>query len=224
MTLKDLILKTIKSVLFIAVVVIGTLLISPLYIRFSAAKDIYFNAVDVPSTPTCLVLGASVRGSKPSPMLEDRLTAAFHLYARGKVEQILLSGDHSSDYYNEVKAMKQYLLGKGVNSDDILLDRKGFSTYHSVTRAKELFQIDSMTIVTQEYHLPRAIYLAEKMGIESNGMAAEDINYPGMDQFKFREYWAQIKAFIEGFVKPDIELNSPETKNANIVDTQESES
>ncbi len=185
-------------------VIAAILLVSPLYIRFSSSKSIYIHAEDVPSAPTCLVLGASVWGSKPSPMLEDRLTAAFNLYARGKVEQILLSGDHSSDYYNEVKVMKQYLLNKGVNSGDILLDPEGFSTYHSVTQAKELYHVDSMTIVTQEYHLSRAIYLAEKMEIRSNGLAAEDINYPGMTQFKLREYLAQIKAFLEGIVKPNL--------------------
>ena len=144
-----------------------------------------------------LVLGAAVWSGKPSPMLEDRLNAAIELYKSGVSNKILVSGDHGQDNYDEVNAMKKYAIEKGVPSEDIFMDHAGFSTYESVYRAKEVFGVKSMVIVTQKYHLFRAVYISKKLGIETYGENSDSRKYMGSIERETREVLARIKDFIK---------------------------
>lgn len=150
-----------------------------------------------------IVLGAGVYGDQtPTLMLEDRLLRGIELYDKDCGPKLLMSGDHGDIYYDEVNVMKNYAIGKGVVSSDIFMDHAGFSTYESMYRAKEIFGADKVIIVTQRYHLSRALYLAEAMGIDAYGVAAEDVEYPGQYSRDVREFFARGKDFLTAIFKP----------------------
>lgn len=154
--------------------------------------------------PQCiLILGAGLKpDGTPNLMLADRLDQGIALYKRGAAPKILLSGDNGQERYDEVNAMKEYCLDQGVPMEDIFMDHAGFSTYESIHRASSIFQVESMIIVTQDYHLPRACYLAEKMGIRYLGIAARQIDYGGQQGRDLREIAARCKDFFTGILKP----------------------
>ncbi|MDD4662205.1 MAG: ElyC/SanA/YdcF family protein, partial [Candidatus Pacebacteria bacterium] len=120
---------------------------------------------------TGLVLGASVKGNKVSDIFKDRLDAALILYNEGKIEKFLISGDHGTKEYDEVNTAKEYLLSKNVLEEDIFLDHAGFDTYDSVYRAKEIFGVSEVIIVSQNFHLGRALYIAHNLGIDAQGFS-----------------------------------------------------
>jgi len=144
-----------------------------------------------------MVLGAMVHGETPSPVLEDRLLFAYELYKTGKAKKILVSGDHGREEYDEVNAMKQFLLDKEVPAEDIFMDHAGFNTYDSMYRAKEVFQVRTLIISTQKFHINRALYLAEKMGIEAYGYPSPDKDLYNMEVLNTREGLAKVKAFLD---------------------------
>ena len=154
--------------------------------------------------PQCiLILGAGLKpDGTPNLMLADRLDQGIARYKRGAAPKILLSGDNGQERYDEVNAMKEYCLDQGVPMEDIFMDHAGFSTYESIHRASSIFQVESMIIVTQDYHLPRACYLAEKMGIRYLGIAARQIDYGGQQGRDLREIAARCKDFFTGILKP----------------------
>ncbi len=151
-----------------------------------------------------IVLGASViDGDTPSLMLEDRLEKGIELYYETDIPKLLMSGDHGGLYYDEVNVMKNYAIKEGVPSSDIFMDHAGFSTYESMYRAKEIFGAKKVVIVTQEYHLTRAIYIAEALGLEAYGVPAEDIRYAGQTGRDIREFLAIGKDFFSVIFKPE---------------------
>lgn len=156
-----------------------------------------------------LVLGAGVRSNgTPSNMLEDRLLTALELYEKGVSDRILVSGDHGSEDYDEVGVMKNYLINKGVPSEDIFMDHAGFSTYDSLHRAGSVFGAESLVIVTQEYHAPRALMIGRHLGIECRAVYApilstEATGYVGQSWYSFRETVARCKDFIYSVFRPD---------------------
>lgn len=151
-----------------------------------------------------LVLGASVYvDRKPSPMLKDRLDRGIELYKAGIVKKLLFSGDNGQVEYNEVEAMKEYALKAGVKKKDIFLDHAGFSTYESVYRAKSVFAVKSMIVVTQQYHEYRALYTGEKLGLEVEGIPAEDVTYRGQTMRYLREVLARAKDMGKCMYEPE---------------------
>ncbi|MBQ7792750.1 MAG: YdcF family protein [Clostridia bacterium] len=153
---------------------------------------------EVPKTSDAvIVLGASVFGNTVSHVLADRLDEAYDVYCNGYAPKIIVSGDHGTKDYNEVKAMRDYLVKKGVPATDIFMDHAGFSTYDTVYRAKEIFQVKKAIIVTQEDHLIRALYIANRLGLPAEGISAG--NYPLGEAAvqKIREPLARIKAFLQ---------------------------
>lgn len=141
-----------------------------------------------------LVLGASVYADrKPSPMLRDRLDKGIELYKSGAVKKLLFSGDNGQVEYNEVEAMKEYALKNGVKKKDIFLDHAGFSTYESVYRARSVFDVKNMVIVTQRYHEYRALYIAKKLGVVAEGIPAKAVSYRGDTMRDIREVLARAK-------------------------------
>ena len=155
-------------------------------------------------SPECiLVLGASVTSDGvPSPILQDRLDTAIDLYKKGVAPKLLLSGDNGQMVYNEVKAMQNYALEAGVDENDIYLDHAGFSTYESIYRAKYIFKVDSMIVVTQTYHLYRSLYGCRRMGITAMGAAADQYTYAGQEKREIREVLARDKDFVKWIFKP----------------------
>lgn len=150
-----------------------------------------------------LVLGAGLRNGKPSPVLKDRLDMAYKLYEDGYSEKIIVSGDHGKKYYDEVNVMKNYLLDKGVDSNNIFMDHAGFSTYDSVYRAKEIFLANKIIIVTQQFHLYRSLYIAKQLKLDAVGVSATLRDYSGSLKFEIREILARDKDFVKSIFKPE---------------------
>ena len=149
-----------------------------------------------------LILGAGIRGEKPSPMLEDRLLVSIDAYNKNLSNKIIVSGDHGRIDYDEVNIMKKYLIDNNIKSENIFMDHAGFSTYDSIYRAKEIFQAKKVVIITQEYHLPRALYIARELGLESYGISASKREYHFQIKRDIREYVARVKDFIKSIFKP----------------------
>lgn len=153
-----------------------------------------------------IVLGAGVDDNGvASDILVDRLETALEVYKNSASSKFLLSGDHGKIGYNEVGAMKDYIMDhENIKEENIFLDHAGFSTYETMYRAKEIFKVKKAIIVTNEYHLPRALYIADKMGIEAYGVNADKRNYIYIDNYKKRENLAKIKDFMyTNIIKPE---------------------
>ena len=196
-------------------------------VQKSGEKDIVSTSELPSKVDAIIVLGAGVTGDgTPSDILYDRLATSKDIYDAGIQGKLLLTGDHGQDDYNEVKAMKKYALENiKIKEEDIFLDHAGFSTYESIYRAKEIFKVETAIIVTNKYHLPRALYLAKQMEIKAYGVASDKRNYLSYGVYESRERLAQIKDFMYiNILKPeptylgdDIPVNST---NGNITDDE----
>ena len=150
-----------------------------------------------------LVLGCGVWGDTPSHMLEDRLLEGISLCQSGASKKLLMSGDHGRKGYDEVNVMKKFAVDRGIPSEDVFMDHAGFSTYESMYRAKEIFKAEKILIVTQDYHLYRAIYDARTLGLEAYGVASNPRSYGGQLYRDIREILARNKDFIYSIIKPE---------------------
>ena len=183
------------------------------YVKASTEKYILNEneAEQVEELDCIMVLGCGVNDDgTPSYMLRDRLQAASYLYRirfikLGKPTKILVTGDHGTVNYDEVNCMKDWLIKDGVQASDIFMDHAGFSTYDSMYRASEIFGCKKMLIISQEYHLYRAMYNARSLGIEAYGCGPVD-NYSGKEYRSFREIAARDKDWVKCIFKPKAEL------------------
>ncbi len=182
--------------MFVLLCMIAFLLIQ-LYIT-KTAEGYILEAKDAPSCDAVMILGAFVmEDGTPSLVLQDRLEYGLRLYNQKKAKKVLVSGDHGTRGYDEVNAMKTYLMQKGVPREDIFLDHAGFDTYDSMYRAKAVFGVESLLISTQNFHMGRALYIARKLGIEAYGYPSRDKKIYNMSYLYFRESLARVKAFLE---------------------------
>jgi SanA protein len=151
---------------------------------------------DAPHAQVALLLGAEVRGDgTPSAMLADRIAVAAELYRAGKVDRVLASGDHGTRGYDEVNTMRRELIAAGVPARDVFTDHAGFDTWDSSVRAREVFDVDSAIVVTQGFHLPRAVWLAQRAGLRASGVASDLQGYGRAQQrSEVRELLARVKA------------------------------
>lgn len=180
---------------FVSVVLIN------LEVKYKYSKYILAEDNDV-TAYTAIVLGARVyRDETLSHVYQDRVQTALELYQDGRVEKLLISGDHGREEYDEVNAAKDYLLEHGVESQDIFLDHAGFDTYDTMYRAKAIFQVKDAIIVTQEFHLPRAVYIARKLGLDAYGINADKRVYLSALRNDIRESLARVKAFFNIILK-----------------------
>lgn len=190
-----------KSILALVIlVVVASLIILGFdaFLKQNTASRIYTDISKVPPATTVIVLGASVHSNgKLSPVLQDRVETAIELFQKNKVEQFLVSGDHKTDDYDEVSAMKNYLLSHGIPENRILQDHAGFDTYDSMYRANKLFNISSAIVVTQEFHLPRTIFIAKNLGLDYKGFVADKRSYETSTRLMRREKLANFKALWE---------------------------
>ena len=181
------------------------------YVKNSTKKYIIEGDYSKIKNYDCIVvLGAGIWGNTPSPMLRDRLDTAIDLYKSGVAPKIIMSGDHAQDNHDEVNVMKNYAVASGVPSEDIFMDHAGFSTYDSMYRAKYIFGAKKVVIVTQEYHLYRAMYISERLGMETIGVSAAKNSYTGQEMRDLREILARDKDFIKCIFKPKSEYMGKE--------------
>ena len=160
-------------------------------------------AVELENVDCIMVLGCGVRqDGSPSGMLKDRLEEGIGLYKGGVSDRLLMSGDHGRKDYDEVNLMKQYAVEAGIPSENIFMDHAGFSTYESMYRARDIFQVKKIVIVTQNYHMYRALFIARSMGMEAYGVASDPRSYGGQLLRDVRELLARPKDLIYTMVKP----------------------
>ena len=159
-------------------------------------------AAEITDADCILVLGCGVRGTSPTPLLADRLERGVEIFQKGAAPKILMSGDHGQDDYDEVNVMKEYAMVSGIAEEHIFMDHAGFSTYESMYRAKEIFGADKIIIVTQKYHLSRALFIANHLGIEAYGVASDYRTFGGQFYRDCREVLARVKDIFTVITRP----------------------
>lgn len=178
--------------------VVMALLVALVYLIIRLGTDSYItkNEEKLPHVRTAIVLGAGVlKGGELSEILKDRMDTTVGLYEKGLIDVILVTGDDGSSLYNEVNPSRDYLMSKNVPSEAIFLDHAGFDTYSSMYRAREVFLVNKAIIVTQSFHLPRAVFIARKLGIEAYGIPSDQHTYSVKNNI--REFLANIKAVVD---------------------------
>ena len=174
-----------------------------IYMYADGSKRLRTEADSFEGADCIMVLGCQVKDDGSlSHMLEDRLKRGVALYKAGAAPKLLMSGDHGTTNYNEVQAMKQYAIDQGVPAEDIFMDHAGFSTYESVYRARDVFQVKRIIIVTQEYHLYRALHIADALGLEAWGVDTAYRSYSGQFVREIREILARVKDLGISIFKP----------------------
>lgn len=189
--------RRIAVIFIILLVTLGAaFLTTNAYVERVGAQYIY-SPQDVPEADTVLIMGAYVfPDGNLSVMLLDRVMTGYELYENGKAPKIIVSGDHGRQDYDEVNTMKNFIKSKGVAGQDIFMDHAGFSTYESLYRARDIFAVKKVIIVTQRYHLLRALFVARALGLEAYGVASDQHNYgPVMTTYEIREMAARNKDF-----------------------------
>ena len=152
----------------------------------------------VPKGRVAIVFGAAVlRNGRPSTVLRDRLDTAIQLYESGEVDKLLMSGDGNSLSYDETSAMQSYARNRGVAPEDIVRDAGGIRTYDSCYRAKHVFEVEEAVLVTQMFHLPRALFICNQLGVDAVGVAADLRQYRAQRWYSFRETFATIVALAD---------------------------
>ncbi len=179
------------------------------HVKSSAApyildRNAILAGAELPVEADCImVLGCGVDDNgNPKLLLRDRLGCGVDLYKADAAPKLLMSGDHGRVTYDEVNAMKTYATDRGISSSDVFMDHAGFSTYESMYRARDVFDVDSIIIVTQEYHLYRAVYNARSLGLEAYGVACDKRDYYGQEWMDARELLARGKDFIYCIFQP----------------------
>jgi vancomycin permeability regulator SanA len=220
--------KIIKYIVILIIVTITLVISINFYVILSTKKQIItLDSIKNNNEYDCiLVLGAGIWGDKPSPMLQDRLDEAINLYNEGVAPKIIMSGDNGQEGYDEVNVMKDYAIEKGIPSEDIFMDHAGFSTYESIYRAKEIFKVKKALIVTQKYHLYRALHIANKLDLKADGIGSDPRKYSGQLFRELREVLARNKDFVQSIfkVKPTYLGESiPVSGDGNITNDKEKE-
>lgn len=191
-----------KKVIILIFIFLVILISINFIVVFSTRKQIMSSDDELDDVSCVLVLGAGIRGDKPSPMLEDRLKTAIKLYNKSISKTILVSGDHQYDSYDEVSVMKNYLIENGIPESDILVDDYGISTYDSIYRLVHIYNVSRVAIVSQEYHLYRSIYIANRMDYNVYGVKADGRRYYDQMKRDVREFLARIKDFFKVIINP----------------------
>ena len=202
---KKIVLRVFCVLVCLGILSIGALFGINAFVKGTARDQILTpdEAAKLTDVDCILILGCGVHSDgSPSDMLHDRLRRGVELYELGAAPKLLMSGDHGRKGYDEVDAMKHFAVDADIDSDDVFMDHAGFSTYESMYRAKEIFQAKRIIIVTQEYHLYRAIYIAESLGLEAYGVSSDYRAYSGQFRMDVREILARVKDFGICVIRP----------------------
>ncbi|MFT6371193.1 MAG: SanA protein [Maribacter sp.] len=191
--------KLLRIGIVLVLVPLLALLICNFLINSFAEGKTYNSTSQIPKNQVGLILGTSKKiiGGQPNPYYENRISATVALYNANKINFILVSGDNGSIYYNEPNTMKKDLVAKGIPEEHIFLDYAGFRTLDSMVRAKEVFGLTEVTVISQKFHNERAIYIAEKKGLKAIGFNATDIAFESGLRVQLREYFARVKVFLD---------------------------
>jgi SanA protein len=204
--------------IFLYLVIIGLIAIVSVnyYVKSSTKNRIYYSVKKFPKNDVGIIFGAGINGDQPSKYLKDRLDAGILLYKMKRINKILLSGDNGRDEYDELTVMKNYCYRNGVDTTKIFVDYAGFDTYSTMYRAKHIFKIKRATLISQKYHLNRAIYIGNKLGVKSVGYSANNGEYLGYNYVSCREYLSIFKSFFDvlrnrepRFLGNQIDINGP---------------
>lgn len=197
--------KVKRVILTIVFILVGAaLILAAMSLIVSLSPQNLIVSADAVKNAECIIVpGAKVNGDLPSNTLEDRLYVAYQLYQAGKAPKILVSGDHGRPDYDEVDVMRNYLLDKGVPAENIFMDHAGFDTYQTMKRAREIFQVKSAIVVTQDFHLPRALFLGESVGLQVQGVVSSLRVYGGEMLWTIREIPASWKACFDALFQPN---------------------
>jgi SanA protein len=195
-----------RVVLFL---ILGTALVTLIInigMIMSVRKYVHSDIDSIPNRTAILVLGSQTRGTWLSPVLQDRVDAGIRMVENRKGKKLLLSGDHGQIYYDEVNAMRLYVLenAPGIPEEDIFMDHAGFSTWDSMYRARDVFEVKDVLIVTQEFHISRAVCIARSLGLDAVGYGVNQERFRGrsLRSWQIREYFARVKAFYSIIAKP----------------------
>ncbi|KAF2510701.1 hypothetical protein EYY60_09315 [Flavobacterium zhairuonense] len=189
--------KYFKIALYLAIIGLISIVAINYYVKSSTKKNVYYSIKKFPKNDVGIIFGAGINGNQPSKYLKDRLDAGIMLWKAKRINKILLSGDNGRDEYDELTVMKNYCYNHGVDTTKIFIDYAGFDTYSTMYRAKHIFKIKKATLISQEYHLNRAIYIGQKLGIKSSGYSANKGEYLGYNYVRFREYGSVFKSFFD---------------------------
>jgi SanA protein len=188
-------------------------LVPNLLITQGAKAHIVQTVEEAPHAQCALILGARIHDDgTPYPMLADRLETGIKLYQSGKVDKLLLSGDNSKQPpYKEVEVMLQYVLERGIPEEDVFTDYSGYDTYDSMYRALKVFQVETMLVPTQDFHLSRAVYIARHLGLDATGVVADIQPYADEGRNAARELLARVKAVLQLYITHPVpgELGGP---------------
>lgn len=194
--------RTSSCLLLALLATLALCVLAPLALRVWVQQrqrdQIYTQVAEVPATPVAIVFGAGYWPSgRLSDALSDRMETAIDLYRAGKVNKLLLSGDNRVVDYNEPAVMAEYALDRGVPRQDLVLDYAGRRTYDSCYRARAIFGVESAVLVTQAFHLPRALHTCDRLGMEVAGIEADRRRYHRAPWFSFREVLALVRAWLD---------------------------
>lgn len=189
--------KYFKIALYLAITGLVVIISINYYVTSSTKTKIYYSAKKFPKNDVGIIFGAGINGDQPSKYLKDRLDAGILLWKTKRINKILLSGDNGREEYDELTVMKNYCYSHGVDTTKIFIDYAGFDTYSTMYRAKHIFKIKRATLISQKYHLNRAIYIGNKLGIKSVGFSANKGEYLGYNYVQFREWLSRSKSFYD---------------------------
>jgi SanA protein len=204
--------RRLRLALLVLAIPVAVVAAANAYVLLDARGGTRDSIAALPQAQTALVLGAQVRpDGTPSAMLEDRIATAEALYRAGKVEKLLLSGDHGRASYDEVGTMRRALLERGIPADDIFTDHAGFDTWDSAQRARRVFGVESAIVVTQRFHMARALFAAHRAGLDASGYAADRRDYGGvLARLRLREALARVKVVADAVAGSDPRFLGPQ--------------
>jgi SanA protein len=189
--------KYIKKIIYASIIGFVFVLLVNFYVKFRTNALIYNSENQVAKMEVAIVFGAGINGDQPSKYLKDRLDAGITLYKSKKINKILLSGDNGNNEHDELTVMKKYCFENGVDTTKIYVDYAGFDTYSTIYRAKNIFKINEAILISQKYHLNRAIFIGEKIGLKSKGFSANAGDYQNYKYVQAREFLTTFKSFID---------------------------
>ena len=189
--------KHFKKLVYLSIIGLIIILLVNIHVKSQTNSSIYDVINKVPKTEVGIIFGAGINGDKPSKYLKDRLDAGILLFKSKKINKILLSGDNGNDQHDELTVMKKYCFANGVDTAKIYIDYAGFDTYSTMFRAKNIFKIDRAILVSQKYHLNRAVFLGNNLGVKSTGFSANKGEYKGYKYVCSREYFSTFKSIID---------------------------
>jgi len=196
--------KVVSLIIVLLISLILLVIILHAWVANSYSNKKYESVEDVPEDKVAIIFGAGLREKDPTPVLRDRVKVGVELYNAGKVQKLIMSGDNRTEYHDEPTAMKNLAMDEGVPEHAIQPDYAGRRTYDTCLRAKKIFKLESAILVTQSFHMDRALYTCNSLGIDSVGVTADLEDYEGQTWWKVRDYFALVRAIWDLNVdKPD---------------------